>query len=523
MNIKQSIRESFIFNFLLLIRDLADNSLLFNIRREKNNNFSNSPIEYKTWIDSSLVYRILMKIDKGLRKFHSFIYTSVVNSKIYNLIYGKKKKEKKVEEKSRNPILENSKLYNFIKSISIRGILIGLTIAYIFVNFIIRRIGLPAIVGSIWDEVLLIILFMYVIFVRIKSNGEISYNFTPMGLPLAIYIILGITHAMMVAPNKSIAFEGFRAVFQQVLWYFPMAQLIRKSEDTEKVVNLMIGMGLFLGLHSVYQYIAKVPMPGNWVDVTESVRTRAFSIVGSPNILGALFVLFIPMAISMILTSKDKKSKRFYGISIVLMLLGLFFTLSRGAWLAFAFSIFIFIIIYNPKLILPFIFLGGVFILSGGTMSQRLLFMLSPSYMAKSSKAGRLYRWSVGIDRWKRNKFLGLGLGRFGGAVAMNNQLAPFYLDNYYLKTLTEMGIYGILGLAFVIIAFIIFSARIIKAQKDDKKKILAIGLFSGAIGVLAQNFVENIFEVPAMAIYVWITMAFINTLAPNEENYSLK
>ncbi len=45
------------------------------------------------------------------------------------------------------------------------------------------------------------------------------------------------------------------------------------------------------------------------------------------------------------------------------------------------------------------------------------------------------------------------------------------------------MGIYGILGLAFVIIAFIIFSARIIKAQKDDKKKILAIGLFSGAIG----------------------------------------
>ena len=168
-------------------------------------------------------------------------------------------------------------------------------------------------------------------------------------------------------------------------------------------------------------------------------------------------------------------------------------------------------------------FLGGVFILSGGTMSQRLLFMLSPTYMAKSSKGGRLYRWSIGIDKWKRNKFLGLGLGRFGGAVAMNNQLSPFYLDNYYLKTLTEMGIYGILGLAFVIITFIIFSAKIIKGQGDCKKKTLAIGLFSGATGVLAQNFVENIFEVPAMAIYVWIVMALINTLAPNEENYSLK
>ena len=233
---------------------------------------------------------------------------------------------------------------------------------------------------------------MYVIFVRIKSNGEISYNFTPMGLPLAIYIILGITHAMMVAPNKSIAFEGFRAVFQQVLWYFPMAQLIRKSEDTEKVVNLMIGMGLFLGLHSVYQYIAKVPMPGNWVDVTESVRTRAFSIVRSPNILGALFVLYLPMAISMFLTSEDRKSKRFYGISILFMLLGLFFTLSRGACLAFAFSIFIFIIIYNPKLIYHLYF-RGVFVLSGGTMSQRLLIHAN-SYIWPNLLSWRLYRWT---------------------------------------------------------------------------------------------------------------------------------
>lgn len=515
MNILKSIKESFIFSLFLTIKEWASNSYLFNIENREDKGSTGRP-EYKTWINSSLVYRLLMAMDKRLRKLYSFLYKSFINSGIYNLIWGRSKKTTKKE--STNPILKNSLLYRKIKRLSIRSLLISLTIGYIFVNFIIRRIGLPAIVGALWDEVLLLILFMYVGFERIKSNGEMPYNFTPMGLPLAIYIGLGIAHAMMVAPSASIAFEGFRAVFQQVLWYFPMAQLVRKSTDTEKIINLMLGMGLFLGLHAVYQYIAKVPMPGNWVDVTETVRTRAFSIVGSPNILGSLFVLYIPMGISMFLVSNNKKHKLFYGATILFMVLGLFFTLSRGAWLAFAFAIFIFLVVYNPRLIVPFIFLGGVFILSGGTLSQRLLFMLSPSYMAKSSKAGRLYRWSVGIDRWKRNKFLGLGLGRFGGAVAMNNQLAPFYLDNYYLKTLTEMGIYGIIGLAFVILLFVIFSWRIIRSQEDTRKKILAVGLFSGAIGVLMQNFVENIFEVPAMAIYVWITMAFINTLAPEEK-----
>jgi len=44
------------------------------------------------------------------------------------------------------------------------------------------------------------------------------------------------------------------------------------------------------------------------------------------------------------------------------------------------------------------------------------------------------------------------------------------------------------------------------------------IGLFAGAMGVLAQNFVENIFEVPAMIAYFWITVALINTYSPSGE-----
>ena len=102
----------------------------------------------------------------------------------------------------------------------------------------------------------------------------------------------------------------------------------------------MLSIGLFMGLHSIYQYLAKVPMPGNWVDTTENITTRAFSIIGSPNILGVIFVLFIPIAISMFITQKDKHMKIFYFITSAMMIVGLLLTLSRGAWLAFGLSIF---------------------------------------------------------------------------------------------------------------------------------------------------------------------------------------
>ncbi|NLL81382.1 MAG: hypothetical protein GX231_03630, partial [Tissierellia bacterium] len=54
--------------------------------------------------------------------------------------------------------------------------------------------------------------------------------------------------------------------------------------------------------------------------------------------------------------------------------------------------------------------------------------------------------------------------------------------------------------------------------QRDFNKRIVVIGMLSGCLGVLAQNFVENIFEVPAMIAYFWIFVALINTYAPKAD-----
>ena len=81
------------------------------------------------------------------------------------------------------------------------------------------------------------------------------------------------------------------------------------------------------------------------------------------------------------------------------------------------------------------------------------------------------------------------------------------------------MGIYGVAGLVFIIICFVLFSVRAISSQTTTKGRIMTIGLFSGAIGVLAQNFVENIFEVPGMVVYFWLTVALINAYGKTREN----
>ncbi len=395
--------------------------------------------------------------------------------------------------------------------------IIYVPVFYIFVDYLIRKISIFGPISTIWDDLLLLGMFVLLFYRRYKSEGKLRYEFTPMDLSVLIFILFGVSHVLIVAPDLSIAIEGFRAVFQQVFWYFIITQFIQTPKQAKKAMNIIALMGLMLGIHATYQYVAGVQMPGNWIDSSESIRTRAFSIVGSPNILGVIFVLFMPIVLGLVLSAKQIALKVFYGLSLMFMTFGLVFTLSRGSWLAFGFSMLVFALFINRKIIIHLGALVGIFIVSGSGFSQRLLFMFSPTYMLKSAAGGRIMRWMAGIDKWSESPIFGVGLGRYGGAVAMNNKLAPFYVDNYYLKTLVEMGIYGIVAFILMIVSFIHFGIKTIKYQTTSQTRLLTIGLYTGCVGVLVQNCVENIFEVPAMVFYFWLTVALLNAFRPKE------
>ncbi|MBO5666987.1 MAG: O-antigen ligase family protein, partial [Firmicutes bacterium] len=146
----------------------------------------------------------------------------------------------------------------------------------------------------------------------------------------------------------------------------------------------------------------------------------------------------------------------------------------------------------------------------------------------------RTLRWETGLNLLhENNPWLGFGLGRFGGAVAMNNQVLDkteefsyFYMDNYYLKTLVEMGYIGLIFFVILLVGLAIWGICAIY-QSDDRyvsgkdrgpadrtvdplfrnegnMKPLTVGIFSGLMGVLLHCYFENIFEEPYMMAYFW-------------------
>jgi O-antigen ligase len=144
---------------------------------------------------------------------------------------------------------------------------------------------------------------------------------------------------------------------------------------------------------------------------------------------------------------------------------------------------------------------------------NRIQYLLSPQYIKSSMTGGRLMRYQKGLELFWQNEWTGVGLGHFGGAVAMNNKnLVPntFYMDNYWLKTAVEMGALGIIAFGVLLAFLIIWSIRSIKNSADYDTRLITAGGFAGLCGVIIHNLSENIFEVPYMVVYFWVVAALV-------------
>lgn len=386
--------------------------------------------------------------------------------------------------------------------------------AYSFIDYALRTFVGGALASG-WDEAYFLCLILLWLYKWAFRPKEKPFKAAPMDLPVIIFFTVMLVVLIVNSPDFSISLEGFRAIVQYVLWYFVTLQLVRNEEGAKGITvffALIVGV---MAIHGVYQYIIGVEMPAGWVDQNEAgVRTRVYSILTSPNIFGSLLTLACPMTVSLCLGEKEKGKKILFGFLALMMIASLVFTSSRGAWIGFGVAFLVYVLLKDKRLLLPGIGAMVLVILLVPSVGNRITYMLSPEYIESSLRGGRLIRWLTGLRILEFEPVFGLGLGHFGGAVAMNHSLSTvvdvevvdtFYMDNYYLKTAVESGIVGFVAFVMLMYQVVINGLRVVKLTRGDSFHQLSCGILAGLCGVAVHNWVENVFEVPLMTTLFWV------------------
>ncbi len=295
-----------------------------------------------------------------------------------------------------------------------------------------------------------------------------------------------------------------------------MVNSIKSKEDFNKIVVMLVFSATLVALYGLFQYIVGVEMEAAWLDVENNpdIRTRIYSVFHNPNILAEYLIMTIPLSVSLFWHSKRIHKKIIFLGTTLIMSLALVLTLSRGGWLGFAFSAFIFIILVERRLLLTLIpiTLGGVYLLPQTIINR----ILSIGNLSDSSNAYRITMWEITLDIIKDNWVAGVGFGHLPFKQTFETYIRThptFHAHNTYLETAAEMGIPGLI--VFLLFLFTLFKYGIKKLVKSEDKYISTVsaGVLSGLGGVMFHGAVENVLYLPKIIITFWILVSFILTL----------
>ncbi len=406
--------------------------------------------------------------------------------------------------------LRGSLLLRPLRFLKTEGVLLTLFTLYLPIDWALRQINSLAFLASYWDEAFLVFGLLFLIYNRARKPACALPGLSPLHPFLFFFLGVSIFLMFVVSPNFGVAVSGWRAQCQYILWFFVVGTLAAERRRGFLLCGVMVGLGTLIGLHGLYQFAVGVQIPAAWVSVYEQgVRTRVFSIIGSPNIMGSFLVLLAPLAAAFSYIVKPLWAKVCCWGATLVMCLSCIFTFSRGGWLGMAVAIVVFGLFRDRRILAVSFLVAGAAVFVP-QIANRVAFLLTPDFAANNESGGRAARWVYGLELLHRNDpVLGFGLGRFGGAVAMQSPkllgVTYFYMDNYYMKTLVEMGYVGLVSYVGLLLGLVGNGLRaLFVSRKRSADYSLACGLLAGLCGVLVHCFWENIFEVPYMNAYFW-------------------
>lgn len=283
------------------------------------------------------------------------------------------------------------------------------------------------------------------------------------------------------------------------LYYLVFTNAIQSENDIKFVLRCLIISVIFQGIVANIQYFGGYNLDlfrtGHHISrlmVLDAARNvvRARGTTPHPNGFAAYLVPIILLNLSAIFSEVPGKKIKF--VAILVGIVTLLETCSRGGWLSFIVSFGIYIIIglkwkflNYGKLFIIILIMGLLYAGFSGTINERIF-----GYDANSAMS-RISLMKLAFNMVKEHPIVGIGANTFYNQkyLYISDDIAGQYIDlvhNEYLLVWAETGIIGLCGFLGLIFSFLKEGSYLIRQNENKFLKYIGLGiglgLFSNAI-----------------------------------------
>ncbi|MEW5705935.1 MAG: O-antigen ligase family protein [Actinomycetota bacterium] len=408
-------------------------------------------------------------------------------------------------------------------------------IAIVFSPTVADTFGVPKFITTFAGSTLLLTIWL----VNMLRQQKPRVLKTGANLPIILFLIINVTSTVFSTSwTTSLVghysrFDGLLSIIAYAIVFFLSTQVF--PGKTSRVIFALKAITITATLVSIYgllQYFGLDPAP--WQSGIFELN-RSFSTFGNPVHLGSYLVMILPLALSLVLTTKKPAQAILFGLCFLLIAASTITTFSRGAWIASIISLLAFILIGKQSLsdiqkkrlfIGISVLLLAVIIISVTSASTGDVTSVGgrlKSFLELGGPSGisRLEIWKGALHMVADRPLTGFGIDTFRSAFFKYETLKYLQMrapnetagnsHNYFLQTAATVGIFGLLAFLFLVIQIFLYGARTIK-DKENKYPLIYAGILAGLLAYL----VSLLFGINMQAgMVTFLLMAGMVTSAP--------
>ncbi|MDR1522441.1 MAG: O-antigen ligase family protein [Endomicrobium sp.] len=349
-------------------------------------------------------------------------------------------------------------------------------------------------------------------------------------LPLILFLCSGVV-SLICSPFKLASLNDFirRFIYSGIV--FVLIDQFSNDKSLSKLKSWLLAATAIVCFYGILQILDYYVMPGldpfMW---RQAFGDRIMSTFGNPNFFGDFLIVMSPILLALCICQKNV----FLFFLWLMIVLCVYNTVSKGAWLGFTAGLFIFSIIYifvllrnklNKKIIIisSICLLGLVSIFGFGTYRKTLERTDSASF--------RIFTWLSTWEMINTHPVLGTGIGTFYVTYPAWRRPQIFFIEdkhntesdhpeNEYLEIWYEEGIVGIsIFLTFVILILVvgyknIMFLRLRKMPKERFLLYLQLGVTSAFVAQLVHDSVCVSLRFVSSGVMLWLVIGLTLTIA---------
>lgn len=291
---------------------------------------------------------------------------------------------------------------------------------------------------------------------------------------------------------------------EMILLYFLAVNLLKDENDRKTAAVLIALTILFISFRSYRNFTG-----GASFSYDKRVG-GPFEAVGlGANHFGAFIADYCAVLLGLFLLDKNKWRRLLYISAVLFGLHPLFYSYSRGAYLAFLAAVTVFGVIKKRSLlvVVVVVLIAWKTILPASVV-DRIQMTETPAGEIEGSAAHRFVLWEHAMELFDENPVFGIGFGGFGFTVP-EGELTDTH--NFYVKTLSEQGIVGITFLGIVLLAALRSGVRLLRKQTTNFQKGLALGFIGCLVSLIITNIFGDRWSYFPLGGYFWIFWGMVD------------